>query len=142
VARADGTHARMVARSRGISACPSGFSAWWAPDSKRIAYAGYDRIHNIYLIHTINLDGNHNHVIGHGDRVSWSPNDTSIAFSNQGSVWIRTRGRTHLRTRVQFLVVTERALARVLHLRSSAGWILRYGRNRSLGRKQAAHGLG
>jgi Tol biopolymer transport system component len=96
VARADGTHARVLARSRSHICLPAplGFSASWAPDSKRIAYVGYDRLHNIYRIHTVDLGGHHNRVIGDGDRVSWSSDGTSIAFSNAGSVWVRRHGRT------------------------------------------------
>ena len=57
VARADGTHRRVLA---------PGADGVWAPDSKRIAYALDGRIH------VVDLDGGHNRVLGRGVRVGWS----------------------------------------------------------------------
>ena len=99
VARADGTHAHAIARSRSISGCAEGFTVSWAPNSKRLAYAVTEKIH------TVDLDGRRNSVVGHGDRVSWSPDGRSIAFldlpendpypqSQEGSLGVRRNGRT------------------------------------------------
>jgi Tol biopolymer transport system component len=73
VARADGTHARVVAQSRSKDHCPRGLAGAWSPDSRRIAYPDEGRIH------IVDANGRHNRVVGRGDRVSWSPDGTSLA---------------------------------------------------------------
>jgi Tol biopolymer transport system component len=99
VARADGSHARLLAHSTATANCPGAIDASWAPDSRRVAYAVDGRIA------IADVDGRDRHVIGRGDRVSWSPAGTSIAFSAVGdggygygplSVW--TNGRKHVLT--------------------------------------------
>jgi hypothetical protein len=96
VARPDGTHPRALAQAAcktippGCNFCVPFFSGSWAPGSNRIAYAASGRIH------IVALDGSHNHVVGRGDRVSWAPAGTSIAFSNQGSVSVRRNGHTRV----------------------------------------------
>jgi len=87
VARADGTHRRVLA---------PGADGVWAPDSKQIAYALDGRIH------VVDLDGGHNRVLGRGVRVGWSPDGTSIAFltfdpsSVEGPLSVRRNGRTRI----------------------------------------------
>jgi Tol biopolymer transport system component len=87
VARADGTHRRVLA---------PGADGVWAPDSKRIAYALDGRIH------VVDLDGGHNRVLGRGVRVGWSPDGTSLAFltfdpsSVEGPLSVRRNGRTRI----------------------------------------------
>jgi Tol biopolymer transport system component len=95
VARADGSHVLVLARSASTAGCPQGIGAVWAPDSRRVAYAVAGRIE------IADVDGRHRRVVGRGDRVSWSPDGTSIAFSAVGvsgtgplSVW--TNGRTRV----------------------------------------------
>jgi Tol biopolymer transport system component len=96
VVRADGTHPRTLARSRSSSTCPGGIEGVWAPDSKRIAYAVDGRIH------TVDAEGGHNRIVGRGDRVSWSPDGRSIAFSavnpsgGYGPLSVRQNGRTRV----------------------------------------------
>src|SRR5262249_22748059 len=87
VARADGTHRRVLA---------PGVDSVWAPDSKRIAYVLDGRIH------VVDLDGGHNRVVARGDRVGWSPDGTSIAFlgvapsSVDGPLSVRRNGRSRI----------------------------------------------
>jgi Tol biopolymer transport system component len=96
VARADGTHRRVLARTDSPSGCPRALDGVWAPDSKRIAYVLDGRIH------VVDLDGGQNRVVARGDRAGWSPDGTSLAFlkfdpsSVDGQLSVRRNGHTRI----------------------------------------------
>jgi Tol biopolymer transport system component len=96
VANADGAHARVLARTRRPSDCPYGIYGVWAPDSKHAAYAVDGQIH------TVDLDGSRNRVVGRGDAVSWSPRGKALAIlsfdssSPYGRLSVRMNGRARV----------------------------------------------
>ena len=96
VARADGTHRRVLARTHSTCGYPRGFDSSWAPDSKRIAYAADGQVH------ITDISGRQRRVIGRGERVGWSPDGASIAFSARnsaggyGPLSVRGGGRTRV----------------------------------------------
>jgi Tol biopolymer transport system component len=96
VARADGSHVRVLARAAAPSDCPFGLQASWSPDSKQIAYLDGG------LVRVVDLDSGHNRVVGEGNRVSWAPTSTALAFSaltpagRYGPLSVRMNGRTRV----------------------------------------------
>jgi Tol biopolymer transport system component len=103
LARADGTHRRVLARAHSTISCPRGLNGAWAPDSTRIAYAVDGRIY------TVGLDGGPNRSVGRGDRFSWAPHGRSIAFSalNPSGGYGPLSVLRHRRTRVVAAVASD-----------------------------------
>lgn len=98
VARADGSHRRVLVRSQSKSRCISGVSGAWSPDSKYIAY-NVDGV-----IHIIGLNGRNDRTVGRGTEFTWSPDGRSLAYQTPtGSLWVR-RGR---RARMIAIAVSE-----------------------------------
>jgi Tol biopolymer transport system component len=91
VARADGTHARRLARSRSTSFCVTNIAGKWAADSRRIAYTIDGELH------VARVDRRNDRVVGTAADFGWSPDGKSLAYttahsSGLGSLWVARAG--------------------------------------------------
>src|SRR5690348_4250206 len=97
VARADGTHRRVLGRLRSGPTCGNPINAAWAADSTRVAYDLGT------AVHVVRVNGRGDHVVAHAARFTWSPDGRSIAYTTPptstsplGSLWVVQDGRRRM----------------------------------------------